>query len=236
MVLPFSNDVENFSDKPDHSQQTKNNVSYSENENWDGSETELNEDSFEEQGDSESRDFSQNQISLTFSWSLMNQLRYLARNEGIDVTDLLVELVTEGVTKRAFEDQNKPAPSHLMTRNGYVHNSNDGNSAFTQPQMSHHSQQNGNRSPNRKPVMQQRNSQYNNNSPRYQGQQNRNYQGNNRQNTQGGPIPFRQNSGSNSQTRYNSRSSANQPQNHSSQSQRFEDNETLLSSPKNKKY
>ncbi len=164
------------------------------------------------EGESSARDFSQNQISISFSWSLMNQIRYLARSEGINVEDLLIELVSEGVTKRAFEDQ-KPVPSHLMTRNGYVHN--DPHTGLQQPQMSHHAM-NNNRAQNgqtnrNKPGIQMRNGQYNNTS-RYQNPQNRNYQGNNNRNNQqpGNPTSFRQNNNSynNNTQRYAPRSNS----------------------------
>jgi hypothetical protein len=183
---------------------------------------------FEEEYSNEAdvRDFSQNQIQLNFSWSLTNQLRYLARNEGISVEDLLVELVAEGVTKRAFEDQNKPVPSHLMTRNGYVHGNADGNSMHSQPQMSHHqAMQNNSRSGNGqagsrgKSSTQQRNQQFN--GSRYQ----RNYQNNSRNGQQSNG---RQNY--NSQQRF-SRSSANANQANS----RFE-NDSNFQSNKSKKY
>lgn len=144
---------------------------------------------------SETRDFSQNHVSLTLSWSLMNQLRSMARNEGISVETLLVELTAEGVAKRVFEDQNKVVPSHLMTRNGYVH---DNDQAMAQPQMSHHAAMNGNRangnvSGNRnnngnKYPFQQRNGNYNNN---------RNYQGNGSRSNQG---HFRSNNNANGNT------------------------------------
>lgn len=92
----------------------------------------------DEEGDQQAqvRDFSQNTTSLTFSWSLMNQLRSMSRVEGVSLETLLIELVSEGVAKRVFEDQNRPAPSHLLTRNGYVHT--DEREGPAQPQMSHH--------------------------------------------------------------------------------------------------
>lgn len=146
----------------------------------DFSEDQFTEDQYADHAEHEPieiRDFSQNNVSLTFSWSLMNQLRSMARNEGIPVETLLIELAAEGVAKRVFEDQMRPSPSHLMTRNGYVHEDPQ-NPA--QPQMSHHSNMNGNRTQghgannrNNKYSFQQRNNNYNNN---------RNYQGNNRSN------------------------------------------------------
>jgi len=90
------------------------------------------------------RDLSQNSVTLTVSWSLMNQLRNMARMEGISVEALLIELAAEGVAKRVFEDQNRPAPSHLMTRNGYVHDDDP------QPYMSHHANLRQNHNGNKK--------------------------------------------------------------------------------------
>lgn len=156
--------------------------------------------SLEQEMDDETRDFTQNQISLTFSWSLMNQLRYMARTEGIPVEDLLVELTAEGVAKRVFEDQNRPTPSHLMTRNGYVH---DGDSQTApQPQMSHHNNMNSNRAQNHNPNGRagkynygQRGNQANTfNKNQNNSYNNRNYQGNNRSNQQN----FRSNPNNNS--------------------------------------
>jgi hypothetical protein len=138
----------------------------------------------DEQNAPETRDFSQNNIALTFSWSLMNQLRQMSKMEGISVEDLLVELVAEGVAKRVFEDQMRPTPSHLMTRTGYVHS--DGTQTAPQPHLSHHMMNNNNRQQpnnlqnrnrfsfqNRNPQHQQQNN--NNRSP----VNNRNYQQNN---------------------------------------------------------
>ena len=175
MVLTLSNEIDDFSNTMEEppsnvtelNAAAKNDGNYCEEENWqDETEIDANEDQFE--GEPNTRDFSQNHVSLTFSWSLMNQLRYLARTEGVAVEDLLVELVAESVTKRAFEDQNKPLPSHLMTRNGYVHNSHDGNSNLQQPQMSYHSNNRASQPHRNKPGTQSRNNQYNNIS-RYQG-------------------------------------------------------------------
>lgn len=230
MVSPLSADLESFSEKTELSSSNvtelrtegHNNNDNDLDEHWEDEPMDREEEQFTEEVGA--RDFSQNQVFLTFSWSLMNQIRYLARTEGIEVEDLLIELVAEGVTKRAFEDQNKPPPSHLMTRNGYVNNI-DGNSGHSQPQMSHHAlnnnrMQNGHANRN-KPGMQSRNNQYNN--PRYQNQQNRNYQGNNnRNNQQGNTVSFRQNGNSyNTQQRYNSRN---------------ENGENSSQPPKNKKY
>ncbi|MES2614866.1 MAG: hypothetical protein V4591_05575 [Bdellovibrionota bacterium] len=246
MVLPISTSIEDLSEKADAASNVtelnariKNEEEFTDDENWeDESELDQSGEQFEGQSEPGTRDFSQNQVSLAFSWSLMNQLRYLSRTEGISVEDLLVELVAEGVTKRAFEDQNKPAPSHLMTRNGYVHNNSDGNAAFSQPQMSHHAQPGNNRAANNqnnrnKPGM-QRNNQYNN-APRYPNpnQQNRNYQGNRYNNSQGNAVSFRQGGAphNNPPQRHAPRPVAN-PNQHPNQTQRFvndnEDGNSLL--------
>ncbi|NBX15994.1 MAG: hypothetical protein EBR09_01370 [Proteobacteria bacterium] len=81
----------------------------------------------------------QNQIVLTLSYSLMNQVRQVARLEGVFPEDILIELIAEGVTRRAFEDAQRPAPSHLMTRTGYV--APDANGNVQQPHLSHHGMQ-----------------------------------------------------------------------------------------------
>lgn len=116
-----------------------------------------------------------NQILLTLSYSLMNQVKQVARMEGVFPEDILIELIAEGVTRRAFEDAQRPAPSHLMTRTGYV--APDANGNVQQPQMSHHSMQGH-----------QRGNHQGNNNRRYNqnGNQNGNrgnhFQGRNRQN------------------------------------------------------
>lgn len=118
----------------------------------------------------------QNQIVVTLSYSLMNQVRQTARMEGVLPEDIIVELVAEGVTRRAFEDAQRPAPSHLMTRTGYV--APDANGNVMQPQLSHHGMQGNNR--------QNQNRRFNQNNNRgnhYQGQ-NRNRQNNHFKNKQ----------------------------------------------------
>jgi hypothetical protein len=91
----------------------------------------------------EAGQFGQNQIVLTLSYSLMNQVRQTARMEGVLPEDILIELVAEGVARRVFEDAQRPAPSHLMTRTGYV--APDANGNVQQPQLSHHGMQGNNR-------------------------------------------------------------------------------------------
>lgn len=78
-----------------------------------------------------------NQIMLTLSYSLMNHVRSVARQEGVSAEDILVELVAEGVTKRVFEERQRPEPSHFMTRTGYVPPEANGN-VRVQPMLSHH--------------------------------------------------------------------------------------------------
>lgn len=164
----------------------------------------------------EVRDFSQNNVSLSFSWSLMNQLRQMSKMEGISVEDLLVELVAEGVAKRVFEDQNRPTPSHLMTRTGYVHS--DGTQSAPQPHLSHHmmnnnrQQQNNLQNRNNRFSFQQRNPQHqqqNNNNRN--SVNNRNYQQNNNNNRQpnnnqnGFRNQYSNNNNNSQQQRFNSR-------------------------------
>lgn len=116
----------------------------------------------------------QNQIVVTLSYSLMNQVRQTARMEGVLPEDIIVELVAEGVTRRAFEDAQRPAPSHLMTRTGYV--APDANGNVLQPQLSHHGMQGNNR--------QNQNGRFNQNNNRGHHNQGRNRQNNHFKNKQ----------------------------------------------------
>lgn len=184
-----------------------------ENQNFD----ETYEEDYIDENIPEVRDFSQNNVALSFSWSLMNQLRQMSKMEGISVEDLLVELVAEGVAKRVFEDQNRPTPSHLMTRTGYVHS--DGTQAAPQPHLSHHvmnnrQQQNNIQNRNNRFSFQQRNNpqhqQQNNNNNRKPVNNNRNYQQNNNNprqpnNNQNGFRNQYTNSNNPQQQRFNSR-------------------------------
>jgi len=61
----------------------------------------------------------ENSLHLSMSYSLVNQIRQMARFEGISVHDLLHELIAEGMGRRQMEDS-RGQPSHLMTRTGYV--------------------------------------------------------------------------------------------------------------------
>jgi hypothetical protein len=115
----------------------------------------------------------QNQIMLTLSYSLMNQVRQVARLEGVFPEDILIELIAEGVTRRAFEDAQRPAPSHLMTRTGYV--APDANGNVQQPQLSHHGMQQGNQRGNHQGHNNRRFHQNNNRGNHFQ---NRNRQNN----------------------------------------------------------
>ena len=157
-----------------------------------------------------------NQISVQLSWSLMNQLRYMSKSEGVSPEDLVCELIAEGVTKRVFDDKVREIPSHLMTRNGYV-NVDDTSS---QPQMSHHSM--GNHSQPRNNNYQQRNNypsgnnypprnnnyQQRNNNSNYNGQKNPNQYSqqqrfNSPNNKQNNPNQYRPYSNQNSQNKAN---------------------------------
>lgn len=122
--------------------------------------------------------YGQNQIVLTLSYSLMNQVRQTARMEGVLPEDILIELVAEGVTRRAFEDAQRPAPSHLMTRTGYV--APDANGNVHQPQLSHHGMQGNNRGNHNG----HNNRRFNNNNNRGNHFQGRNRQNNNFKNKQ----------------------------------------------------
>lgn len=117
----------------------------------------------------------QNQILLTLSYSLMNQVRQVARMEGVFPEDILIELIAEGVTRRAFEDAQRPAPSHLMTRTGYV--APDANGNVQQPHLSHHGMQ-GNQRGNHQGHNNRRFHQNNNNG----NNRGNHFQGRNRQN------------------------------------------------------
>jgi hypothetical protein len=100
-------------------------------------EEDLNEESDDGQGDSA---LAANQMLVTLSYSLMSQVKQMARMEGVGAGDIILELIAEGVTKRAFQEINRPKPSHLMTRTGYVPPEANGNT-MAQPMMSHHLQQ-----------------------------------------------------------------------------------------------
>ncbi len=180
----------------------------------------------------EARDFSQNTVNVSFSWSLMNQLRQMSKMEGISVEDLLVELVAEGVTKRVFEDQNRPTPSHLMTRTGYVHS--DGTQSSPQPHLSHHmmnnrQQQNNMQNRNRF-GFQQRNTQHTPQNMNGRNNLNRNnYQQNNPRQQNSGQNGFRNqysnNNNNSQQQRFN-----NPRQNNYQNSQRFYEEQPTNSS------
>lgn len=112
---------------------------------YEGTEEEYEEGSYDEGRPASDSQLAPNQILVTLSYSLMNQLKQTARMEGVSVDDIVIELLSEGATRRMYEDASRPAPSHLMTRTGYV--PPDANGNVMQPSMSHHnfnSQGNGN--------------------------------------------------------------------------------------------
>lgn len=124
---------------------------------------------YEEGGASNEAQLAPNQALVTLSYSLMSQIRQTARMEGVTVEDIIIELLSEGVTRRAFQDASRPAPSHLMTRTGYV--APDANGNVAQPSMSHHSY--GNQQQQRRGGPQQNNRRNNNNN-----NYNKNFNGN----------------------------------------------------------
>jgi hypothetical protein len=116
-----------------------------------------------------------NQLILTISLSLLNQVRQVARAEGVSAQDFIHELIAEGVTRRAFEDANRPAPSHLMTRTGYVPPEADG---YQAPRMTHHYGQGGNQQGNFRNGNQQQGGQHRRHNKGGHGNFNGNQQGN----------------------------------------------------------
>jgi len=76
----------------------------------------------------------ENEFAFSLSRTLYRQLQNMAKDEGISSANLISELLTEGIARRVMEDETRPAPSHLMTRNGYVQDQPN-----AQPSMSHHS-------------------------------------------------------------------------------------------------
>jgi hypothetical protein len=124
-----------------------------------------------------------NQALITLSLSLMNQAKSLSRMEGISFEDMLIELLSEGIARRSFEDSHRQMPSHLMTRTGYL--PPEATPQNSQPSLSHHmGYSNGNRNsrPNSFGNSAQRPQQYNG-YRQQNGQQNKqNFRGNKGQN------------------------------------------------------
>jgi hypothetical protein len=77
-----------------------------------------------------------NQAVVTLSYSLMSQAKQLSRFEGVSLEDMIIELLAEGIARRGFEDSQRSAPSHLMTRTGYV--PPEAMPQNSQPFLSHH--------------------------------------------------------------------------------------------------
>lgn len=99
------------------------------------------EDEYMDEGTQQSFQPAGNQQLITLSYSLMNQLKSLARQEGVNADDMILELLTEGLTRRTPQDGARQGPSHLMTRNGYLSNNDaNGNGGYTPPTLSHHNQ------------------------------------------------------------------------------------------------
>ena len=126
----------NHADEDESSRYQEVDFNSSQDGNGNGNYSDDDEDMDDESGEFQ---LAANQILLTFSYSLVSQIRQTARMEGVTPEDIITELVAEGCTKRAFQDAQRPVPSHLMTRTGYVPPDPNGNVA--QPSMSHHGQQ-----------------------------------------------------------------------------------------------
>lgn len=147
----------------------------------------------EEYDENESSDdvhLAANQLLVTLSYSLTSQVRQMARMEGVNPEDIIIELIAEGVTKRAFDDASRPVPSHLMTRTGYVPPEANGN--LIQPTMSHHTGPMANNRP-----------QNNNNQRRYNNTNPNSNNGAQYNNNNGGQYNNNRNFNNNPQNRYN---------------------------------
>ncbi len=128
-----------------------------------------------------------NQVLLTLSYSLVSQVKQVARMEGVNPEDILIELVAEGLTRRAFLDAQRPQPNHLATRTGYI--PPEANGPIPQPQLSHHGQYQQNGNTNNNSRYQQNNPNWRFQAGKNNGPQNSNgrFNGrNNQQNGQGG--------------------------------------------------
>jgi len=79
----------------------------------------------------------QGPVSMNLNWSTMNQLKYLANLEGMTLEELAIELLGEGLARR-LDESRRGAPSHLMTRTGYLHSNDTG---YQAPTLSHHQTQ-----------------------------------------------------------------------------------------------
>lgn len=87
-------------------------------------------------------ELSENEVVLRFSVTLMNKLKRAAADEGIEIDELAGELITEALSQRAILDAQRPGPSHLITRTGYV--PPEAGPTLSQPMLSHHQNGNGN--------------------------------------------------------------------------------------------
>lgn len=92
--------------------------------------------------DDEEMELAPNQFVVTVGYSHLNEIRYMASTEGIDLELLLSELVAESVERRLRESNRGGQPNHLITRTGYV--SNDA-SGYQAPRLSHHHNMQGQR-------------------------------------------------------------------------------------------
>lgn len=134
-----------------------------------------------------------NEIVIRLSFSLINQLKQVSRSEGVPLDDYIIELLSEGITKRAFEMCNRAQPSHLMTRTGYVPPEFEN---YQAPRLSHHNSM-GN---NTQSTQQGSNNYRQNNQRRFQNYRNgynNNYQ--NGSNNSGGRYNRNNNNGNGNQ-------------------------------------
>ena len=81
---------------------------------------------------------SSNKVNIKLSLTMMNKVRFLSQKEGIEMEDMLIELVSESVTTRMIEKEDKNLPNNLITRNGCIYN-NNGNNNVQQIQMNYKS-------------------------------------------------------------------------------------------------
>lgn len=61
-----------------------------------------------------------NKVKIRLSVTMMKKIRYLSHIQGIDVNDLILDMLIENIHKRISKIQNKSMPSNLITRNGYI--------------------------------------------------------------------------------------------------------------------
>lgn len=63
---------------------------------------------------------SSNKVKIKLSVTMMKKVKYLSHIQGIEVDDLILDMIIENIHKRISKIQNKSMPSNLITRNGYL--------------------------------------------------------------------------------------------------------------------